>query len=310
MSMQPVRYFNRYTGQIETEEIYGEKFLRWAYGNPLGRLCLHAVVKHALFSRWYGWRMNRPASRRKIAPFIARYRVRTDEFDQPPESFRSFNEFFCRHLKPSARPIAPGEGTAVFPADGRHLGFGTVSEMEGVFVKGQVFELGQLLQDPALASRYRDGTMVVSRLCPTDYHRFHFPAAGVPDQPRILPGPLCSVNPVALRRNIRILATNKRALSRLVSDRFGQVLMLEIGATNVGSLRYTYTPGRSVPKGAEKGCFEFGGSSIILLFEKGRLRLADDLLRQSAQGLELFAQVGDRMGQATDSDYPPERASA
>ena len=94
MVREPVQYFNRYTGRTETEQIYGEGFLRWTYGNPLGRLCLRALVKRALFSRWYGWRMSRPSSRRKIAPFIAEYRVATAEFADPPESFASFNEFF------------------------------------------------------------------------------------------------------------------------------------------------------------------------------------------------------------------------
>ena len=294
--MEPIRYFNRRTGQIETEEVYGEGFLRWTYGSPLGRLALHALAKRSLFSRWYGWRMNRAVSRKKIRPFIETFAVDTGEFADAPESFRNFNEFFYRKLKPEARPICAKPDAAVFPADGRHLGFQDVSRMDGIFVKGQVFELAALLQSAELAARFREGSMILSRLCPVDYHRFHFPVAGVPEQPVLINGPLYSVNPVALRRNIHIFSENKRALCRIESPEFGTVLMLEIGATCVGSFEYTFAPEVAMVKGAEKGFFKFGGSSTITLFEKGRLRLDDDLVENSRQGRELYARMGEQMG--------------
>src|SRR5436309_2426733 len=95
----PVTFFNRHTGALETEAIYGEGFLRWAYENPLGRFALWALVKRSLFSQWYGWRMDRPASRAKIAPFIAQYGVKPGEMLEAAESFPHFNAFFSRKLK-------------------------------------------------------------------------------------------------------------------------------------------------------------------------------------------------------------------
>ena len=296
MAAELVQYFNRYTQRVETEEVYGDRFLRFTYAHPLGRLALHTLVKRGLFSRWYGWRMDRSRSRAKVAPFIAHYGVNTAEFADAPESYRTFNEFFFRKLKPGARPVNADENTAVFPADGRHLGFQDVSKMDGIFVKGAVFDLRSLLQDEALAARYREGTMVLSRLCPVDYHRFHFPVAGVAGTPRLINGPLYSVNPIALRQNIRIFTENKRAVTAIESERFGTVLMFEVGATCVGSWDYTFTPGARVEKGAEKGFFKFGGSSTLTLFERGRVRLAEDLLEQSARRVELYARMGDAMG--------------
>lgn len=296
MPGEPISYFNRHTGRIETEKVYGEGFLRWTYGNPLGRLALRAFVKRAAFSRWYGWRMNRPASRAKIAPFISRYGLDPDEFAEPPEDFKTFNEFFFRKLKPEARPVDPGKEVAVFPADARHLGFADISKMDGIFVKGAVFDLAELLGDGSLAARYRTGSMVLSRLCPVDYHRFHFPVAGVADAPRMIDGWLYSVNPIALRRNIRIFTENRRALCRIRTPDFGEVLMLEIGATCVGGFEYTFRPGEPFAKGAEKGFFKFGGSSTITLFEPGAIRLDEDLLSHSRQRRELYAKVGEPMG--------------
>lgn len=293
-----IKFFNRYTGRVEQEQVYGAAWMRWTYCNPFGRLALEALVKRPIFSRWYGWRMNRPVSRGKVLPFIRNFGLDVNEFADAPESFHTFNEFFYRRLKPGARPVDPDANAVVFPADGRHLGFPDASKIAGVFVKGQSFNLAQLLGDAPLATRYANGALVLSRLCPVDYHRFHFPLAGRVSETKLLNGPLYSVNPIALRRNLSYLWENRRALTTLETEKFGTVLLLEIGATNVGSIVQTYQPGTMVAKGDEKGYFRFGGSSTLLLFEPGRVRLADDLIEQSRNQTELYARVGDRLGTA------------
>ena len=294
-AVEPIRYYNRHTGQTETEMVYGEGFLRWTYGHPLGAVARWSFVKRPFFSAWYGRRMDRPGSAEKIRPFIDRYGLDPAEFADPPESFHSFNEFFYRKLKPASRPVDQDENAVVFPADGRHLGFAKASEITRVFVKGQRFDLGSLLGDPALAERYQDGTLVLSRLCPVDYHRFHFPAAGTPDTARTINGPLFSVSPIALRKRLSYLWTNRRVITRLATPNLGTVILIEIGATCVGGIHQTHTPGIPVAKGEEKGYFSFGGSSTITLFEPGRVTLESDLAGQSAQGVELYARVGTRM---------------
>lgn len=297
--VEAIRYFNRHTGELETEQVYGEGFLRWSYGNPLGAISLNAFVKRPFFSAWYGRRMSTPASAARVSPFILKYALDPADFAEAADSYRSFNEFFYRKLKPAARPVDPDESSVVFPADGRHLGFQRASEIENVFVKGQKFDLPALLGDSELAARYADGALVLSRLCPVDYHRFHFPATGTPGETRIIDGPLFSVSPIALRQRLAYLWTNKRAITELATEHFGRVLLLEIGATCVGTIRQTFTPGQAVAKGAEKGYFAFGGSSTLTLFEPGVIRLEDDLLENSAKQIELYAQIGSRMGQLT-----------
>lgn len=284
---------------METEEVYGEGFLRWSYGNPLGAISLETFVKRPFFSAWYGRRMSTPESAARVAPFIAKYRLDAADFADTPDRYRSFNEFFFRKLKRSARPVDADPDSVVFPADGRHLGFNCASAIAGVFVKGQKFDLAALLDDAALADRFADGALVLSRLCPVDYHRFHFPAAGVPGETRLINGPLYSVNPIALRKNLGYLWTNKRTLTELHSERLGRVLCLEIGATCVGSIHQTFTPGQAVEKGAEKGYFAFGGSSTITIFEPGAVKLAADLVEWSSEQTELYARVGSLMGRAT-----------
>lgn len=293
---EQVSYFNRYSGHIEEENIYGASYLRWVTSNPWGRLSHWSVVKRSWFSRWYGWRMKRRSSINKILPFIKKYNIDINEFELNPEAFRTFNDFFYRKLKLEKRPIEPDKHVAVLPSDGRHLGFQDISKLQGIFVKGQKLDLNELLKNKLLADRYRDGSMVISRLCPIDYHRFHFPVSGTPGAPQFINGFLSSVNPIGLRRNIRILTENKRMLTGLDSQDFGQVLILEIGATCVGSIINTYSPNIPILKGEEKGYFSFGGSSVITLYEKDSIQLDDDLLQHSEEGREMYAHMGDRIG--------------
>jgi len=296
-TLQSIRYFNRHTGTHETEDIYGESFLRWTYVNPIGKISLHAFVKRPAFSKWYGWRMSKPESAVRVEPFVRKYGLNPEDFADPLPSFRSFNEFFYRKLKTSARPIDPAP--IVFPADGRHLGFSDISAIYSFFVKGQRFNLAALLDDTALAAKYAKGALVLSRLCPVDYHRFHFPAAGVPSETRLINGPLFSVSPIALAQNLAYLWTNKRTLTELKTEDFGSILLLEIGATCVGTIEQTFKAGMPVEKGAEKGYFAFGGSSTITIFEPGAVTLAPDLLENSAKQMELYARIGSAM--ASDS---------
>ncbi len=300
MKNEPVRFYNRLTGAVETEAIYGEGWLRWAYENPVGRFATWLVARRWLLSAYYGWRMSLRDSARRVFPFIVTYNLDVDEFAKSAFSYRTFNEFFTRALKPEARPIhAPGDDRiAVLPADGRHVAFANVDDADGFYVKGAKFALGDLLQDPALAETFAGAAMVISRLCPVDYHRFHFPVAGVPGEDRLINGWLYSVSPVALRINVRRLVQNKRRVTLIEDTAFGTVAMVEVGATNVGSILETYLAGRRVAKGEEKGMFKFGGSCVITLFQRGRIRIDDDILRQSRTHLETYARMGGRLGEA------------
>ena len=144
----PITLLNRHTGRTETEQVYGEAWLRRIYGHPLGKLTLHAVVKRGLFSKLYGWAMDRPSSARRVEPFVKAFGLDPSEFADPDlKSYRTFNDFFYRKLKPSARPVDPRPEMAVLPADGRHLGFPDASRVKGIFAKGQTFDIPALVAD-------------------------------------------------------------------------------------------------------------------------------------------------------------------
>ena len=153
------------------------------------------------------------------------------------------------------------------------------------------------LKNDSLAAIYSDGSLILLRLCPTDYHRYHFPLSGTVSPEVIINGDLFSVSPIALRDMADVFLVNKRNYIILANRRFGDVIMSEIGATMVGSIVQTYK-GNKVEKGQEKGFFKFGGSSIILFFKKGSILIDDDLLENTANGLETEVKMGERIGTA------------
>ncbi len=296
MTDKPVQFYNRRTRTIETEHVYGEAWLRFIYGNPLGKLALHTLVKRAAFSRWYGKKMDTPQSTQQIRPFIEKYAIPVDEIAEPLDSFKNFNAFFARKLKPQSRPLASSPNAVIFPADARHLLIPDVSAVRDLFIKGQRFDLEALLADVELSRQFSAGSAVISRLCPVDYHRFHFPLDGTPHSTRRVAGDYFSVSPLALSAVPNILWKNVRTLTLLDNTLCGNVLLIEVGATCVGSITQTYTPDRPVTKGTEKGYFTFGASTTITLFQKNTITFSADLVEQSRNGRELYARMGETMG--------------
>ncbi len=299
--MDDIHYIERSTGKSCIEKVYGRRALSLLYGTSVGSrlfafLFLPLLAQIPLFSRIYGFLQKSPRSQKKIEPFIKTYQIDVSEFAHPVSSFGSFNDFFIRKLKPECRSIDPRPEVAVLPADGRYLVYPDLREVNGFYVKGQEFDLATFLQEEAWGKRYSEGSMAIVRLCPTDYHRFHFPVQGKASQTRAIEGALYSVNPVALSGRLAILWENKRVITEIESEAFGTVSMIEVGATCVGSIHQTYQQGSTVRKGDEKGYFSFGGSCVVLLFEKGRIEFEKDLVENSARFLETRALFGQPLG--------------
>lgn len=301
--MQPIYYIDRATHRKCEEKVYGAAFLHLLYGTSLmsriiGTPLAYALARLPWVSAFYGYLQNRPTSAKKIVPFIKKFNVDPSEFTKAPCDYASFNDFFTRKLKASARPLALGPKTAIIPADGRYFFYQNIKQADGFVVKGKKFNLATLLQDEALASEYEEGAMVMARLCPTDYHRYHLPFDCKAGKTTFINGWLYSVNPIAIKKNIEIFSENKRCLCVLDSKEFGKVLFLEIGATFVGSIHETYQADSQCAKGDEKGYFSFGGSSLILLFPPKSIEFDLDLLNATNEQIEIKCLMGQSMGQS------------
>ena len=140
--------------------------------------------------------------------------------------------------------------------------------------------------------------MLIIRLCPTDYHRYHFPVDGFVKNDIKIQGDYFSVSPYAVKQNIDIYFNNKRSYSEIDTENTGTVVMAEIGATMVGSIIQTFKENSPIKKGEEKGYFEFGGSTVILFFEKDKITIDEDILENSKKGLETQIFMGEKIAKS------------
>lgn len=208
----------------------------------------------------------------------------------PLEKFNNFNEFFYRALKPGARPCSAPENPHVLvsPADCRSVVFNSIDDATSIWVKGREFSVSSILGDayPEDAKRYTNGAMGIFRLAPQDYHRFHIPVDGILRQPKLIAGEYYTVNPMAIRSALDVYGENVRVVCPIDTEIFGRVMVICVGAMMVGSTVITREEGEEVKRAEELGYFKFGGSTIVVLFEEGKMVFDDDLIDNSTSALE------------------------
>jgi phosphatidylserine decarboxylase len=288
-----IQIWNRAAGRVETEHVYGDVGLRLLYGTAAGRWAAHRILAGAALSRLLGVLQSTGVSARRIPSFIETFDIPTEEFEE--KEWASFNDFFVRRFRPGARDFSSEPESMPAFSEARYLAFERVA-LEFTFpVKGQHLTPQAMLGDAARAAAFAGGPLLIARLAPVDYHRFHFPDHGeVLDEYRIA-GRLHSVNPFALRARGDILATNERHASILDTANFGRLAMVEVGAMNVGRIVQTHRTGEPFRRGDEKGYFMFGASTILLFGESGRWLPSADLLEQTARQRETLVRLGDEV---------------
>ena len=287
------------------ESVYGAGFLYWSYNTRLGRLSTDLIFRQKWSSQIYGWFHKQPVSRWKIKGFVRNMKVSLDESVRPIGDFKSFNDFFIRQIDLSKRPMDPDPLVCVAPVDGKVLVL-TGIKPETIFrIKRSPFNLRKFLCDDSLTERFTNGSMVVCRLCLTDYHHFHFPTSGMPGPAVAIRGKYYAGGPYGVNRLVPFYTQNYRMVTVFKSDHFGQMAMIEIGAFTVSSIRQKYQPGVAIGKGSIKGYFELGGSTVVLLFQEDMIEFDEDLLLQSRNGIETYVRLGESIGRALQSCFQP-----
>lgn len=294
---------NRITGQLEEEkmQVYVRLGIRLLYKGAKSRM-EGARARRLLksLSIKQGQKFDAPESAREIPSFIEFHNLNKEEIRDPLSSFKTFNEFFYRKLKDGARPVSDPEDptTLVSGADCRMMAFETVQEAQKFWIKGRDFTvarlLGQAYKDEA--SKYVGGALAIFRLAPQDYHRFHSPVDGTIGTMTYIAGEYYTVNPQAIRTSLDVYGENARKIVPIDSPVFGRVMAVCIGAMMVGSIITTVQEGQAIKRGEEFGYFAFGGSTIVLLFEKGAVEWDEDLLINGRASLETLVRVGMRVG--------------
>lgn len=299
---------DRITGQINEERmsVYVRLGIRLLYKGLKSRDMEKKRIRKMLRNLSYkqGKKYDDPSSARDIQSFIDFHQLDMSEVLKPMEQFRNFNEFFYRELKPGARPCSAPKNPRIIvsPADCRSVVFNTMDEATKIWVKGRDFTLERLLGDayPEDAKRYKNGALGIFRLAPQDYHRFHIPVDGVMGKPKLIEGEYYTVNPMAIRSALDVYGENVRYIVPIDSVAHGRVIVVCVGAMMVGSTVITRKEGEKVSRAEELGFFKFGGSTILLLFEPGRMKFDEDLTDNASGAVETLLRVGMSIGHHPD----------
>ena len=271
---------------IQEQDTPGVNFL---YHTIPGRGLLQLLIRPGV-SKAAGAFLDTPLSRHLVAPFVKHTNL--DLSDYPERDYLSFNDFFTRTVKDGRRPMDMDTTALVAPCDGKLTVYPITAE--GLFdIKHSVYAVKDLLRDEGLAREFEGGTCLIFRLTPDDFHRYRFMDRGTMLERRVIPGVLHTVRPIAFRR-YPIFSENAREFSVLSTENFGKVVQLEVGALFVG--RIVNHPLTEFEKGQEKGMFEFGGSTVILLLQKDAAEIDAQLLQNTQSGLESIVRLGQKIG--------------
>lgn len=267
--------------------------LRFLYNTVSGRMVLKILVNPKI-SEFAGVFLDSKFSKWIIPLFVKRNHIDLTNVIVPQNGFSSFNEFFSRRRWERERDYSAEE--LISPCDA----FLTVVPIkkDTIFdVKHTKFSLQDLLKNRVLAERFIDGTALIFRLTPNHYHRYGYAVNGNVVGNKKIKGVLHCVRPIATR-STPVFAQNSREFQVLNTKKFGTIVQMEVGALFVGKIVNHNKALESVvvKAGTEKGYFEFGGSTIILLLQKDKVVLSDSLIKRRKRDGEIAVTKGEVLG--------------
>ena len=265
--------------------------LRFLYRTAVGRLFLKMLVSRGL-SKVAGRFMDSSLSRPLIRRFVRKNNIRLSDYEK--EKYRSFNECFTRKIKPELRPIPMEKNVLIAPCDAL-LSVYPIHEGSVFHIKGSDYSVKGLLGgNEELASRYAGGTCLVFRLCVHHYHRYIYLDNGTKGENVFIKGKLHTVRPIAFE-SFPVFIQNCREYTVMETENLGTVTQIEVGALLVGKI-HNHHGVHTFARGEEKGMFLYGGSTVVLLLEKGAANLCEHHLSHTADGEELEVKMGEIIG--------------
>ncbi|MCI8918965.1 MAG: phosphatidylserine decarboxylase [Eubacterium sp.] len=277
-------------GNISEDHSLQDRLLAWIYGHAAGRMLIRPFISKRI-SEFGRSIMESRASAFFVPFFIRSHSIDMDDYEQ--KKYASFNDFFTRKLAQGARCMNLEKNVWISPCDSR-LGVYKIEKGCTFTVKHTRYTAAELLKDKKLAEKFAGGYVWVFRLCADDYHRYVFVDRGTVSAGRRIEGVFHTVNPAA-NDVFPIYKENTREYCLLKSENFGTVLCMEVGALLVGRIENRQGK-KCVERGEEKGNFAFGGSTIILMTQKGQVLPSGDLLRYSKSGIETKVRMGEKIG--------------
>lgn len=272
------------------------QILTFLYNKKHGRMLLKLLIKPWI-SYIFGVIMDSSVSRLLIAPFIKKYRINMEDYEE--RTYTSYNDFFTRRIREGKRIIDHNPNHLIAPCDGK-LSVYSINKDSRFVIKNTPYTLRSLLKNKRLAEYYENGTLLLFRLSVDDYHRYCYIDNGKKSRNYRIKGVFHTVNPLA-NDVLPIYKENTREFCILKSENYGRVLIMEVGAMLVGRI-VNYHEAAKVRRGEEKGRFEFGGSTIIVCLEKGKAQIDKDILINSSKEVETVVKMGEKIGNIVAND--------
>lgn len=264
------------------------KELNFLYNTICGRILLKIMVSPAI-SNLYACYIKSRFSKHKIKKFIENYSINVSEYKE--KSYKSFNEFFIRERKKIS--FDKDDDVLISVADSKLLYF-EITEDLNLRIKNSNYGIEELLKNKEIADKYAGGICLINRLSVNDYHRYHYFDDGIRGEGKKINGILHTVRPIA-HKKYKVFAENTREWTLLHTKNFGDVVQIEVGALLVGRIN-NHINNKIFSKGDEKGYFSYGGSTIILLFEKDKVLIDRDIISNSKEYIETIVRVGEKIG--------------
>lgn len=270
-----------------------DRLLKDIYAYETGRSCMK-IITSPFVSKAAGIALDSSASAVFIDRFAEAHDI--DLFDFEEKEYTSFNEFFIRRFKKGRRLIDERENALVCPCDGNVSAY-SIAKSDMFVIKNSVYSVRSLLRDSKLAERYAGGTAVIIRLTSADPHRYIFPCDGIKSHDRHISGMLNVTRPV-MSEYEPVFKENTREYCMIRNPLLGDIIMMEVGALGTGRIRNFESGAARIQKGQEKGVFDFGGSTIVLLTEGGKVDICRDLLENTRRGFETRLKMGEVIGES------------
>ena len=283
-----MKIYDRKTKTYEDIVQYGAGKLDFLYNNPVGRIFLGIAVS-PFVSNIYASKNAKKSSVKKIPAFIKEHNIDMSDFED--REYKSFTDFFTRKIRYGKRPVDMTPGALISPADSKLLVY-EIEKDTSMRIKGRTYTVDEILADAENAKEFAGGYALVFRLTVDDYHRFCYPDKGCLISKHFIKGKLHTVSPVS--KNHKIYMENTRLVNLLKTEKFGTIAYIEVGAMLIGRIVDNGTD--VFEKGQEKGYFEPGGSTVILLVKN--VEIDKDIMEQSASGIETKVRYGERIGRA------------
>lgn len=265
--------------------------LNFFYGTFIGRVILKLITCRFI-SNIVALYMNSRLSKHRIKGFIDKNDINIYEYDD--RKYSSYNDFFTRRVISSKRPIDSSSDTLISPCDGKLTAYKIEDDLS-LKIKGSYYSIDTLVEKDIM-EEYRGGYALVFRLSTDNYHRYCYIDGGSKGKNFHIKGKLHTVQPISLS-HYNFYKTNDREYTVLNTNNFGKVIQVEIGALCIGRIKNNHET-YIYKKGEEKGYFEFGGSTIVVLVKKGVIKLDDDIERNSLLGIETIVKYGSRVAKA------------